>query len=46
MKGLNWLGVVVALVVGEGLGMLWYGMLFKDRWIALASPDMSQHRSA
>ena len=41
MKGLNWLGVIVALIVGEGLGMLWYGMLFKDRWIAAAKPDMS-----
>jgi hypothetical protein len=41
MKRLNWLGVVVAFIVGEGLGMLWYGMLFTERWTALASPNLA-----
>jgi hypothetical protein len=39
MKQLNWVGVVVAFIVGEGLGMLWYGMLFQERWMALVNPN-------
>lgn len=35
MKNINWLGVVLGLVVNQAVGMLWYGMLFMDRWVAL-----------
>lgn len=34
MKGINWIGVVVALVVGQALGYVWYGVVFSDAWMA------------
>lgn len=30
---INWLAVIVGVVVHQGLGALWYGMLFKDTWL-------------
>lgn len=36
MKGINWLGVVVALVVGQALGFVWYGVVFQEQWMALS----------
>ncbi len=33
MKQINWLGAVVALVVSQGMGMLWYGTLFQQLWM-------------
>lgn len=30
---INWLAVIVALVAHQGLGALWYGMLFRDTWL-------------
>ena len=34
-KNINWLGVILAVVVNQAVGMLWYGTLFMDRWIEL-----------
>eukprot|EP01030_Chromulinospumella_sphaerica_P018864 gene18864-18735_t len=36
MKSINWIGVVVALVVGQILGYGWYGVVFTDKWMALS----------
>jgi hypothetical protein len=43
LKGFNWIGALVALVLMEALGFLWYGPLFGDMWMkALGrTPDMS-----
>ena len=30
----NWLALVVSAVVGMALGMLWYGFLFTNQWMA------------
>lgn len=35
MKGINWVGVVAALVVGQALGFLWYAVVFEEQWMAL-----------
>lgn len=35
MKGINWLGVVVALVIGQVIGFAWYGFAFSEQWMAL-----------
>jgi hypothetical protein len=35
MKGINWVGVIVALIVGQVIGFLWYGMIFEEQWMAL-----------
>ena len=34
LKGVNWIAVVVAVVLLEGLGMAWYGPLFGKAWLA------------
>ena len=31
---MNWIAVIVAIVIGNGLGFLWYGALFQDLWMA------------
>lgn len=36
MKSINWAGVVVAVVLAEVIGILWYGMAFKAQWMALS----------
>ena len=36
MKGVNWLGLVLALVAGQAIGFVWYGMVFEERWMALS----------
>jgi hypothetical protein len=43
LKGINWLGVVVAVVLMEALGFAWYGPLFGKIWMAALghTPDMS-----
>lgn len=46
LKGINWISVIIAFVLLEGLGYVWYGMVFNDAWTAeMASiglkPDMS-----
>ena len=33
-KNTNWLGVIVSVVACMGLGFLWYGYLFLDKWMA------------
>jgi hypothetical protein len=35
MKSINWAGVIVAVVLAEVIGILWYGMAFKAQWMAL-----------
>jgi Protein of unknown function (DUF1761) len=34
LRGVNWIAVIVATVVLEIVGYLWYGVVFKDAWIA------------
>ena len=34
LKGVNWIAVIVAVVLFEGLAMLWYGPLFGKAWTA------------
>jgi hypothetical protein len=43
LKGVNWIAVVIAVVLFEGLGMLWYGPLFGKAWLEAMgrTPDMS-----
>jgi hypothetical protein len=36
MKSINWAGVVVAVILAEVIGVLWYGMAFKAQWMALS----------
>ncbi|ALL13202.1 DUF1761 domain-containing protein [Caulobacter henricii] len=33
MKTINWLGWVAALVVGQVIGILWYGILLSAAWM-------------
>jgi hypothetical protein len=39
LKGVNWIAVIVAVVLLEVLGMLWYGPLFGQAWMA-SHPDL------
>src|SRR5262245_10081735 len=43
MRGFNWVGALIAFVLMEGLGYLWYGPLFGATWTkALGhAPDMA-----
>ncbi len=43
LKGVNWIAVLVAVVLLEALGFLWYGPLFGARWVTALgkTPDMS-----
>jgi hypothetical protein len=43
LKGVNWIAVLVAVVLLEGLGFLWYGPLFGAAWMAALpyKPDMT-----
>lgn len=43
LKGVNWIAVIIAVVLFEGLGMLWYGPLFGKAWLAAMghTPDMT-----
>lgn len=38
----NWLAIIVAVVVAQALGFLWYGVLFQDAWAAGFGIDMTQ----
>ena len=46
LKGVNWIAVLVAVVLLEAIGYLWYGMVFSSAWTAEMSaiglkPDTS-----
>jgi hypothetical protein len=46
LKGVNWIAVLIAFVLLEVLGYLWYGMVFNKAWMAEMTavglkPDMS-----
>jgi hypothetical protein len=46
LKGVNWIAVLIAFVLLEVLGYLWYGMVFSKAWMAEMTaiglkPDMS-----
>ena len=34
LKGVNWIAVVIATVVLEVVGYVWYGVVFKTAWLA------------
>lgn len=36
LKGVNWAGWIAALVVGQVIGIVWYGMLFEQMWTELS----------
>jgi hypothetical protein len=38
LKGVNWIAVVVATVVLEVVGYLWYGVVFAKAWVAAGGP--------
>lgn len=42
MKGINWIGVVAALVAGQAIGFAWYGMVFQEQWMALSGITPSE----
>jgi hypothetical protein len=46
LKGVNWISVIIAFVLLEVIGYLWYGMIFSKAWVAEMNaiglkPDMS-----
>lgn len=46
LKGVNWIAVLIAFVLLEVLGFVWYGMVFSSAWVAEMNaiglkPDMS-----
>ena len=41
MKGINWIGVLAALVASQAVGFVWYGMLFSAQWMALTGISVS-----
>jgi hypothetical protein len=46
LKGVNWIAVLIAFVLLEVLGYLWYGLIFSSAWVAEMNaiglkPDMS-----
>jgi|GEM_PF-383388 len=46
LKGVNWIAVLVAVVLLEIIGYVWYGMIFSSAWAAEMTaiglkPDMS-----
>ena len=46
LKGVNWIAVLIAFVLVEALGYLWYGVIFSQAWGAEMTaiglkPDMS-----
>ena len=43
---IHWLAIVVAALAGFPLGMLWYGPLFRNAWMAATGVTMEQGRAA
>lgn len=47
LKGVNWIAVIVATVLLEVLGFLWYGPLFGEAWTAaMANPPVADAAGA
>ena len=47
LKGVNWIAVIVATVLLEVLGFLWYGPLFGEAWTAaMANPPVTDAAGA
>ena len=46
MKGINWIGVLAALVASQAIGLVWYGMLFSAQWTALTGVAVSDSEGA
>ena len=47
LKGVNWIAVIVATVLLEVLGFLWYGPLFGKAWVAaMANPPVTDAAGA
>jgi hypothetical protein len=47
LRGVNWIAVVAATIVLEVVGYIWYGVVFKDAWIAAGgSTHMSLSQGA
>ena len=46
MKSVNWLGVVVALIAGQVIGIGWYGMIFSEKWMGLTGITEAEARAA
>ena len=40
LKGVNWVAVIIATVLLEVLGFLWYGPLFGKAWLAALGHDV------
>jgi len=36
MKGINWIGVIAAVVASQVIGTVWYGYLFAAQWTQLS----------
>lgn len=34
LKGINWIAVLIAVVLVQALGFVWFGMVFSDAWLA------------
>jgi len=43
-RNVNWGGVIVAVIVAELIGFLWYGMLFDEQFMALTG--ITEERAA
>jgi hypothetical protein len=41
MKGINWIGVLAALVASQAIGFVWYGLLFEAQWTDLTGIAVS-----
>jgi hypothetical protein len=41
MKGINWIGVIAALVASQAIGFVWYGLLFEAQWTDLTGIAVS-----
>ncbi len=46
LKGINWIGVIAAVVASQAIGFLWYGMLFSAQWMALTGIAVSESEGA
>ena len=42
---MNWLALIVAAVATFAVGFVWYGMLFKDAWIAATGMTEEKQKS-